>query len=104
MNDKPCIVRYVLEPITEERLAALKALAELPDDQIDTSDIPPLGDDFFKNALRNPRLYPPVRLDANVVEWFQQQVGENRSIMMAVNQVLKDHVRAEKKKTGGHLP
>jgi uncharacterized protein (DUF4415 family) len=104
MNDKPCIVRYVLEPPTEERRAALKALAKPPDDQIDTSDIPPLDDDFFKNALRNPWLYPPVRLDANVVEWFQQQVGENRSIMTAVNQVLKDHVRAERNTTAGHLP
>ena len=29
---------------------SIKDLAAVPDDQIDTSDIPELGDDFWKNA------------------------------------------------------
>jgi len=39
-----------LEPLTEERIKELTRLNELPDSEIDTSDIPELGDDFWKNA------------------------------------------------------
>lgn len=35
-----------LPQLTEAQLAELKALSELPDDDIDFSDIPPLTDDF----------------------------------------------------------
>ncbi len=33
-----------------ERELSLEELAALPDDEIDTSDIPELGDEFFRNA------------------------------------------------------
>ena len=100
---KESIVRYSYDPknpppLTDEQVARLEALAALPEEQIDFSEIPPLTDAFLKNALRAPFLYPPVHLDADVVEWFQKQVGETGSLMMAVNHVLRDHVRAEKKK------
>ena len=96
------IVRYTPEPnnltLTKEREARLRALAELPDDQIDFSDIPEMTEEQLNNMLRNPFLYPPVRLDADVVEWFSERIGEDGSLMMAVNRVLLDHMRAEKKK------
>jgi uncharacterized protein (DUF4415 family) len=85
-------------PLTAEQKKRLKALSELPDDQIDFSDIPKLTDEFFKNALRNPFLYPPVRLDANVVEWFKKRTKGDGELMMAVNHVLLDYIRAEKKR------
>jgi uncharacterized protein (DUF4415 family) len=40
--------------LSEEQEAELKALAEMSDDEIDTSDIPPLDEKFWKNAIRNP--------------------------------------------------
>jgi uncharacterized protein (DUF4415 family) len=45
---------------------------------IDTSDIPPLGDDFFASAARNPFYRPlkqstTVRLDADIVAWLKAQ-------------------------------
>lgn len=49
-----------LPPLTEERKAELKALSERPDSEIDYSDIPPLDDAFWKNAVRNP-FYRPTK-------------------------------------------
>jgi len=48
-------------------------LAKIEDQDIDTSDIPELGDDFFQNAeLRVPVKKPvTLRLDADVLEWFK---------------------------------
>ena len=48
-------------------------LAKMEDQDIDTSDIPELGDDFFQNAeLRVPVKKPvTLRLDADVLEWFK---------------------------------
>lgn len=48
------------------------------DARIDTSDIPPLGDDFFASAARNPFYRPlkqstTVRLDADIVAWLKAQ-------------------------------
>lgn len=48
------------------------------DVQIDTSDIAPLGSDFFDHAIRNPFVRPlkrstTVRLDADVLAWLRSQ-------------------------------
>ncbi len=53
------IVRYVIDlenppPLTDEQKARLKALAEMPDSEIDYSDIPPLDDAFWERAVPNP--------------------------------------------------
>jgi uncharacterized protein (DUF4415 family) len=48
----------------------------MPDEQIDTSDIPPLDETFFANAkLRLPKGKVPLVLnvDADVIEWFKGQ-------------------------------
>ena len=52
-------VTYPFDPLnppalTDEQRARLAALAAMPDDDIDTSDIPPLADRFFARAKRNP--------------------------------------------------
>ncbi len=44
--------------LSEKRKAELKALAARPDSEIDYSDIPPLDEDFWRNAIRNPLLHP----------------------------------------------
>lgn len=54
-----------LPPLTEERKAELKALSERPDSEIDYSDIPPLDDAFWKNAVRNP-FYRPTKTSTTV--------------------------------------
>ena len=49
-----------LPPLTATQKAELTALAVLPDSQIDHSDIPPLTDEFWKQATRNP-FYKPTK-------------------------------------------
>jgi uncharacterized protein (DUF4415 family) len=54
-----------LPALTEKRKAELKTLAARPDSEIDYSDIPPLDDAFFRNAIRNP-FYKPTKTHASV--------------------------------------
>jgi uncharacterized protein (DUF4415 family) len=60
------------QPLTAREKRELVAIAELPDDQIDTSDIPELPFSAWKDAVRG-KFYRPVkravskRLDADVV-------------------------------------
>ena len=43
-----------LPPLTEAQKAELQALAAQPDSLIDDSDSPPLSEEFWKDAARNP--------------------------------------------------
>jgi hypothetical protein len=51
---KKNVKRNSLGPLTPNQRHQLAALAAKPDAQIDYSDIPPLSDSFWKNAVRNP--------------------------------------------------
>jgi uncharacterized protein (DUF4415 family) len=67
--------RHVLTAAQRRELATLAAL---PDDKIDYSDIPPLTEKFWENAVRNPFYRPvkqqlTVRLDADVIQWLRRQ-------------------------------
>jgi len=46
----------VARPLTTKQRREVAALASLPDDSIDYSDIPRLKDGFWKYAVRNPFL------------------------------------------------
>jgi uncharacterized protein (DUF4415 family) len=77
-----------LTPASKRKLAKL---AERPDAEIDFSDIPPLTEGFWKNAVRNPFYRPvkqqlTVRLDADVVTWLRRQ---GRGYQTRLNQVLR---------------
>lgn len=74
------IVRKTLAEIklTDASKRRLRKLAEMPDSEIDYSDIPKLTDDFWENAVRG-KFYRPVkkqltvRLDADVIEWLRKK-------------------------------
>jgi len=79
-------------PITSARRRKLARLAEQPDSEIDFSDIPPLKESFWKNAVRNPFYRPvkqqlTVRLDADVVAWLRQH---GKGYQTRLNQVLRE--------------
>lgn len=65
-----------LPALTAERGKDLEKLAALPDDQIDTSDIPELTDEEWSGAVRG-QFYRPIkqqvtaRLDADVLAWLK---------------------------------
>lgn len=81
------------KPLTIEELAAL------PDDQIDTSDIPELDADFWARAtVTPPRTKPNVslRLPEDVVEFFKAQNPKGYTARMAA--VLAAYVQAHQPK------
>lgn len=91
------IVHYEMDlnnppPLTQKQQAELKALASMPDDSIDFSDIGPLNDAFWKNAVRNP-FYKPVkksttvRVDADVLVWLK---GQGKGYQTRINAILRD--------------
>lgn len=87
-----------LTPASKRKLAKL---AERPDSEIDFSDIPPLKESFWKNAVRNPFYRPvkqqlTVRLDADVVAWLRRQGGGYQT---RLNQVLRKAMLEDIKKS-----
>jgi uncharacterized protein (DUF4415 family) len=75
----------------------LAALAALPDDQIDTSDIPELPPSAWKNAVRG-RFYRPVkqavsmRLDADVIAWLRKS---GKGYQTRANRILRERMLAD---------
>jgi len=80
-----------LPKLTAKQKAEVAALLERPDSKIDTSDIPPLTDAFWKNAVRNP-LYKPtktsttVRVDSDVLVWLK---SKGRGYQTRINEILR---------------
>lgn len=65
----------------------------LTDEEIDTSDIPPLDEKFFANAkLRMPKgkVAVVVSVDEDVSEWFQAQGEESRNLMSAALRIYAE--------------
>ena len=66
----------------------------MSDDEIDTSDIPPLGDEFFSKAQwRMPRGKTAVTLsvDDEVLRWFEAQGAE---FQRRINAALRIYAEA----------
>ena len=74
----------------------LDKLAALPDDQIDTADIPEASAKAWLQA-RQSGLYRPIkkpvtlRLDADVVAWFKEHT-QGRGYQTEINRVLRRYV------------
>lgn len=74
-----------------------KAVDALTDDDIDTSEIPPLDESFFAQAeLRMPRTKPAItiRLDPDILDWFKAQ---GKGYQTRINAVLRMYMEARKK-------
>jgi uncharacterized protein (DUF4415 family) len=77
----------------EAQRERLKRLAALPDDQIDTADIPEVTD--WSGAVRG--LYRPrkqaitIRLDADVLAYFRAQ---GRHYQTEINRALREWVQS----------
>jgi len=76
----------------------------MSDEDIDTSDIPPLDEEFFANAqIRMPKTKETVtiRLDSDVVSWFK---GQGKGYQTRINAVLKTYMYAQKNLTSREDP
>jgi len=103
-------VTYRLDPenpptLTDAQKREFEALGVMRDEDIDTSDIPELTEDFWKNAKVGV-FYRPVkqqltlRLDADVVDWFKRNAKDGKGYQTSINIALREYVRDRMKKAG----
>lgn len=70
----------------------LSEIENLPEDTIDTSDIPELDDDFWENAQRIvPENY--LQIEHEVLEWFKGQVQDYHD---QINTVLRAYMESHR--------
>jgi uncharacterized protein (DUF4415 family) len=87
--------------VTAKQRAELDALAALPDDRIDTSEMPEIRD--WSGAKRG-LFYRPVkqqltlRIDADVVAWFKDHAPNGEGYQTDINRALREYV--EQHETG----
>jgi uncharacterized protein (DUF4415 family) len=97
------LVIHKSKGLTPKILAELEALASMPDDTIDLSDMPEVTD--FTGWVRG-KFYRPVkkqvtvRLDADVLEYFKAKQGGARGYQTAINAALRKVVEEEMRKAG----
>ena len=86
--------------LTARQKRELAAITALPDDQIDTSDIPELPPSAWKHAVRS-RFYRPVkqavslRLDADIVAWLKKA---GKGYQTRANHILRERMLADIRK------
>ena len=74
----------------------IRALEDLADDQIDTTDAPEILD--WSDARRGV-FYRPVkqqitlRLDADIIAWFKSHARGGRGYQTDINGALREHVK-----------
>jgi len=79
---------------TTESRTDWKKLARLPDEKIDTSDVPELDEDFFREAkarLPQGKRLVSLRIDSDVLDWFKHR---GKGYQTRINAVLRAYVRA----------
>ena len=65
----------------------------MTDEEIDTSDIPPLDEKFFANArLRMPRgkVAVTVSVEKDVSDWYQAQGEDSKALMSAALKIYAE--------------
>lgn len=93
-------------PLTDAQREELRRLEAMKDEDIDVSDIPPLDEKFWANAVRfrDRHLYRPVkqqvtlRIDADILHWFKTRQGGERGYQTQINAALRAVVEAERQK------
>ena len=74
-------------------------LEKMSDEEIDTSDIPPLDDKFFANAeIRMPKdkVSILVNVDKEISDWYESQDVEAKELMSVA---LRIYANAHRKET-----
>ena len=73
-----------------------KKFLAMSDEDIDYSDIPPLDDEFFKNAKlvkRSPKTEQiSIRVDTEILEWFRSHAQE-KGYQTLINDVLRTYIK-----------
>ena len=81
-------------PISKRRL---EELGMAPDSEIDYSEIPELGPEFWEEAqvvFPEPKQAVSIRIDRNVLDWFRRG---GRGYQSRMNAVLRSYVETMEK-------
>lgn len=87
-----------MNELTDLQEAELKTLAELPDDQVDMSEIPEVLDwsDSRRGVFyRRVKQQITLRLDADVIAWFRRNAPGGKGYHTDINRALRNHVLRE---------
>jgi uncharacterized protein (DUF4415 family) len=81
--------------MTPKQVAELNALAALPDDQINTRDVPEQRD--WSGARRGVFFRPvkkqlTLRLDSDIIDWFKTRAGDSEGYQTRINAALREYV------------
>ncbi|MBI1778243.1 MAG: BrnA antitoxin family protein [Proteobacteria bacterium] len=82
--------------LTRKQSAELMALAGMPEDQIDKSDMPEVRD--WSGAKRG-LLYRPIkkqltlRIDADVIAWFKDHAPRGEGYQTDMNRALREYIK-----------
>lgn len=88
--------------LSPEMQSEIHNLANMPDSDINTDDVPEITD--WADARRG-LFYRPVkqqitlRLDADLVHWFRAHAREGRGYQTDINRALREHVHRYESKT-----
>ena len=70
----------------------LSEIENIPENVIDTSEIPELDDDFWENAQPIvPENY--LQIEYEILEWFKEQGQDYHTL---INKVLRAHIETHK--------
>jgi uncharacterized protein (DUF4415 family) len=88
--------------LTKAQRAEIKALRAKPESAIDYSEIPPLTDAFWKNAVRNPFYRPKktsttVRIDSDVLLWLRSR---GKGYQSRINAILRREMLSSLRSAG----
>jgi uncharacterized protein (DUF4415 family) len=88
------------QPLTAKQKRELKAISELPDHRIETSDIPELPKGAWRNAIRGSFYRPlkqavSLRLDVDVVAWLKKP---GKGYPTRANRILRQRMLTEIRK------
>ena len=81
---------------TAKQKAQLDALRALPDEEIDTDDMPEVED---WSGARRAVFYRPVkqqitlRLDADLIDWFKRHHPKGEGYQTSINRALREYVK-----------
>ncbi len=89
-----------MKKVTKKQLKELKALAQMPDEKIDLSDIPEVKE--WRGAVVG-KFYRPIkkpvtiRVDADVLAWLKRQ---GRGYQTRINALLRESMEGKRVRRG----
>ena len=94
--------KRVSKRLTSSQQAEIEALAALPDDKIDTKDIPEVLN--WSGAQRGLFFRPikkqlTLRLDADIIAWFRSKASKGDGYQTRINRALREYVESHARRS-----